>query len=69
MRRVIAYKSLKTKRKLLRADVCKISTRGGKNKIFEKSQKNYADYPRYSSYENINRPNYILEKIDNWCRF
>ena len=32
----------------------KISTRGRKNKIFEKSQKNYVDSPRYSSSENIN---------------
>ena len=32
----------------------KISTRGRKNKIFEKSKKNYVDSPRYSSSENIN---------------
>ena len=31
-----------------------ISTRGGKNKNFEKSKKNSVDYPRYLSNENIN---------------
>ena len=29
-------------------------TRGGKNEFLEKSQKNYVDYSRYSSNENIN---------------
>ena len=38
--------------KVLRADVCKIiSTRGGENKIFQKSQTNYVHSPRYSSHE------------------
>ena len=37
--------------KLLRADV--ISTRGGKNKTFEKSHQNFVDYPTYSSNKNI----------------
>ena len=31
-----------------------ISTRGGKNKFFEKYQKSYVDYPRYSTNEDIN---------------
>ena len=31
-----------------------MSTRGRKNKIFDKAQKSYVDSPRYSSNENIN---------------
>ena len=39
---------------VLRADVWKYRPEVEKNKIFEKSPKNYVDSPRYSSNENIN---------------
>ena len=38
----------------LRGDVCKYRPEVGKKIFFEKSQENYVDYPRYSSYENMN---------------
>ena len=38
----------------LRADVCKYRPEVEKIKFLENPPQNYVDYPRYSSYENIN---------------
>ena len=40
--------------KFLRVDVCKYRPEVGKMKFLEKSQKNYVDYPRYSTNEDEN---------------
>ena len=39
---------------VLRSDVCKYRPEVGKMNCLKNSKKNYVDYPRYSSNENIN---------------